>query len=1028
MGRMPDQPPNPARDEAELFRLLVENVQDYAIFVIDLEGQVASWNPGAERLLDYREDEILGQSVAVFFTPEDIEQGYPRREMQQALEHGRGNDDRWHVRKDGSRFWCGGTMTPLWDENHKHRGFAKIMRDRTEWKRNQDEALFHSALLDQVGQAVVATKPDGTIIYWNRFAEALYGWAKTDVLGRNVQEVTVPQAQVQIADEIMALLATGQSWSGEFLVRRSNGATFPAQVTNASILDEQGQITAVVGISSDISEQKTAEGTLRHSEERFRSLMEQAPFSIQVFAPDGRTLRVNRAWEDLWGLRFAQIADYNILEDRQLDAKGVLPHIRRAFAGEPSRIPGIYYDPNETIPDRTRHQDPVRWVSAMAYPLKDETGKVREVVLVHEDTTQQRKAEEALQRTEERLRLIIDSLPTLISYVDSDGIYRLNNRAYEDWFRQSRREVTGRHMRDVLGDPAWSVIRDKVESALSGDTVHFEAEVDYKDAGKRWIDATYVPHFDSGRVVGLFVLVNDITDRKKAEEVVRQSEALFRNLADNAPAMLWVTDPTGYCNYLSALWYEYTGRTSGEDVGDGWLQAIHPDDLTETKRIFKNANEGHRSFCIDYRVRRYDGEYRWAVDAGLPRFENGIFQCFVGCVFDVHERKLAEDANTRLVAELRDADQRKDEFLATLAHELRNPLAPIRNSLQILKMPQVDAATSQLTRDMIERQVHHLVRLVDDLLDVSRVMRGKIELRREPVEIGAVVARAVEMIQPLVENRHHVLEISVPDESLLIDGDPVRLAQIVANLLANAAKYTEPSGYIWLSAERSGDEVVLRVRDNGIGISPEMLPRVFDLFVQADHATTKAQGGLGIGLTLVKNLVQLHGGTVVARSLGFGKGSEFVVRLPLMVTEQAKVASNWEPQQEPASQSGLRLLVVDDNHDAAMSLAMLLRLQGHGVRVAHNGPAALEIASNFMPDVVFLDIGMPEMDGYEVARRMRRQLGLENVVLAAVTGWGQFEDRLRTSRAGFDHHVVKPPDPKEIANILDRMPNRQSPL
>jgi CheY-like chemotaxis protein/two-component sensor histidine kinase len=321
---------------------------------------------------------------------------------------------------------------------------------------------------------------------------------------------------------------------------------------------------------------------------------------------------------------------------------------------------------------------------------------------------------------------------------------------------------------------------------------------------------------------------------------------------------------------------------------------------------------------------------------------------------------------------------------------------------------------------MMERQVHHLVRLVDDLLDVSRVMRGKIELRRERVELATVVARAVETVQPLVDAQGHDLSVRLPNDSLLLDADPVRLAQVVGNLLTNAAKYTEPNGRIWLTAEREGDEAVLRVWDNGIGISPNMLPRIFDLFVQVDHASTKAQGGLGIGLTLVKNLVQMHSGTVEARSDGLGRGSEFVVRLPISVKglEQFHDRETGQQPQQPPTPSGHRLLIVDDNQDAANSLAMLLKLQGHEVQVAHNGPAALEITKGYAPDVVFLDIGMPGMDGYEVARRLRQQPGLENVVLAALTGWGQKEDRRRTAEAGFNHHLVKPPEPKVVEDLL----------
>jgi signal transduction histidine kinase/CheY-like chemotaxis protein len=382
--------------------------------------------------------------------------------------------------------------------------------------------------------------------------------------------------------------------------------------------------------------------------------------------------------------------------------------------------------------------------------------------------------------------------------------------------------------------------------------------------------------------------------------------------------------------------------------------------------------------------------------------------------------------NTQLYQALREADRRKDEFLATLAHELRNPLAPIRNSLQILNMPRVDAETAQRSREMMERQVHHLVRLVDDLLDVSRVMRGKIELRREIVELAAVVARAVETVQPLVEAQGHQLNVRLPPESLAIDVDPVRLAQVMGNLLTNAAKYTEPGGCIGLIAERDGDVAVLRVRDTGIGIAPNMLPRIFELFVQVDHTSTKSQGGLGIGLTLVKNLVEMHNGAVEAHSDGLGTGSEFVVRLP--ISAQQLQSARTEPAQstDPITPSGLRLLVVDDNQDASVSLAMLLRLQGHEVRVAHSGPGALEMTKSYVPHAVFLDIGMPGMDGYEVARRMRQQPGLEKVVLAALTGWGQQEDRRRTTDAGFSHHLVKPPEPKALESVLAALKHRSS--
>ncbi len=344
----------------------------------------------------------------------------------------------------------------------------------------------------------------------------------------------------------------------------------------------------------------------------------------------------------------------------------------------------------------------------------------------------------------------------------------------------------------------------------------------------------------------------------------------------------------------------------------------------------------------------------------------------------------------------------------------------------MLKMPRVDAATAQQSRDMMERQVNHLVRLVDDLLDVSRVMRGKIELRKEPVELATIVAHAMETAQPLLDAKGHKLEISLPDESMLVDADPVRLTQVVANLLTNAVKYTDVNGIIRVTARREGDNVTLRVRDNGIGIAPEMLPHVFELFVQVDHAATRSQGGLGIGLTLVKNLVEMHGGTVAAHSAGLGKGAEFVVRLPVIRDQQTQSPPPEEARKVPGS-SGHRLLVVDDNVDAAESLALLLSLEGHEVRVAHDGEAALEAARGHRPALILLDIGMPGMDGYEVARRMRQMPELQNTIIAALTGWGQPEDRRRSAEAGFDHHLVKPPEPKALEAVLAKLGRPEGP-
>jgi signal transduction histidine kinase len=394
-----------------------------------------------------------------------------------------------------------------------------------------------------------------------------------------------------------------------------------------------------------------------------------------------------------------------------------------------------------------------------------------------------------------------------------------------------------------------------------------------------------------------------------------------------------------------------------------------------------------------------------------------------------------EQANTTLQVEktreleamnqaLKEADRHKDEFLAVLAHELRNPLAPIRNAVEIMRRSPVSDPQVTWPRDVIERQVRHLSRLVDDLLDVSRITRGNINLTREALTVGAIVARALETVQPLVAEHSHELVVDMPDESLEVEGDLTRLTQVLGNLLNNAAKYTDPGGRIVLEVRAAGPNAEFRVRDSGIGIPPQLLPRLFNLFTQVDGTAHRAQGGLGIGLALVRQLVNMHGGTVGAHSAGAGCGSEFVVTLPLRLVvrdEPVRDAASLAAE-DAGSRRGHRILLADDNRDALDSLATLLQCDGHEVFTAADGAEALELASSCRPDVMLLDIGMPKLDGYEVARRVREQPWGNGTVLIALTGWGQEEDRRRSREVGFDSHLVKPLDLDALSALLARLP------
>lgn len=538
---------------------------------------------------------------------------------------------------------------------------------------------------------------------------------------------------------------------------------------------------------------------------------------------------------------------------------------------------------------------------------------------------------------------------------------------------------------------------------------------------QRWYDV-HAFRFGNAEDCLVAVLFEDITARKQTDDALRDSEERFRNMANNTPFMIWVTEPDASCTFLSRTWYEFTGQTPATGLGFGWLEAVHPDDRGMARDVFMAATAKCEPFRLEYRLLRNDGEYRWAIDAAAPRLgSDGRFLGFIGSVIDITDRQRAEE-------KLRDADRRKDEFLATLAHELRNPLAPLRAGLAVLRSATDSPEQAGRVHAMLERQVNHMVRLVEDLLEISRISGGKVELRKERVNLSTVVLSAVEISQPLIDAARHRLVIDLAPEPLVLEADAVRLAQVVANLLNNAAKYTNDGGNIWLGTRHESGQAVVSVMDNGLGISAAMLPKVFELFAQVQtQSYGRSQGGLGIGLTLVRSLVELHGGSVEARSAGIGKGSEFVVRLPLAADQSSH--TGYPPLEKLVTRtSGHRILVVDDNVDAADSLGMLLGLLGVDVSVAHNGAEALQLAQGSAFDAALLDIGMPDMDGHQLARELRAQVCSADMMLVAVTGWGKDEDRRLSADAGFDHHVVKPLDVDALQGILALVEERSMPV
>ena len=510
-------------------------------------------------------------------------------------------------------------------------------------------------------------------------------------------------------------------------------------------------------------------------------------------------------------------------------------------------------------------------------------------------------------------------------------------------------------------------------------------------------------------------------DQALSAQSLRESEARFRLMADAVPQIVWIMDRDGMVTFLNRQWTKYTGRPFEPRHATVHTDAlVHPDDLEETLRRLESARHSGQDFQAEYRLRSADGHYRWFLGRAEPhRDENtGEILRWFGAAVDIHDRKMAEQA-------MEENDRRKDEFLATLAHELRNPLAPIRTGLALLGLPQSEAKAAA-TREMMERQLGHMVRLIDDLLDISRINSNKIVLKKELLDLGTLFDSAIEVSRPAVDAGGHQLFVSVPSQPVVLEVDVTRMAQVVSNLLSNAAKYTPNGGRIELSAQREGAGVAISVADDGVGIAPEALARVFDLFSQFTTSTDRSQGGLGIGLALVKRLVEMHGGRVAAESDGPGQGSRFTVWLP--VSESAVAEPEIRPEAESANSgtAAMRILVVDDNVDAALSMRSLLEVLGHDAQAVHSGPEALAAMEATRPQVVFLDIGLPGMDGHEVARQVRRDERMRSTTLIALTGWGAEQDLMRTEKSGFDHHLTKPVDGDTIVQLLRKLTHAEA--
>jgi PAS domain S-box-containing protein len=615
------------------------------------------------------------------------------------------------------------------------------------------------------------------------------------------------------------------------------------------------------------------------------------------------------------------------------------------------------------------------------------------------------------------LHAVTEGLNDAVFVKDLQGRYLMINSPGARLLGRSPEEVIGRD--DAAFFPpevARKIKEDDRKVMTEGVMRTFEERIPSED-GETIYQSNKAPYRDrQGQVIGLLGIARDITARKRGEEALRESEERYRDLFENASDIIYSHDLAGNLTSFNKAGEQIFGYNHDEIMRMNIAGLVAPESLQLARSMTaKKLREGGRTIyelvatTKDGRRLVLEISSRLILREGKPIGVQGIAR-------DVTARKQAEEVQ-------RVSQRRKDEFLDLLGHELRNPLAPISSAVRILRRHVENNPTALAMQEMIDRQVRQLARLVGDLLDMSRIHRGLVELRKEPLNLSDIAARAVETTRPIFEERGHRLAVRLPVEPVRLEADPLRIEQMLANLLNNAAKFTEPGGRIWLTVAPKGREAEVRVEDTGIGIRAEEVPRVFDLFTQGEQAPGTVPQGLGIGLTVVKRLAEMQGGTVTVHSAGSGKGSAFVLRLPLLVTEASAVTPTGATAPTLNARSR-RVLVVDDNVDAATSLALFLRAEGHAVELAHDGPTAMEVARAQRPELVLLDIGLPkQMDGYEVARRLRKEEGLASCVLAALTGYGQERDRQESRAAGFDHYFVKPVDPSTLLDLISGLPS-----
>lgn len=850
--------------------------------------------------------------------------------------------------------------------------------------------------------ALAISRLDGRLLEINDAWQQMFGWSREEALGKSPVELNC-YVDIEDRERFRRQLEDGGSVRDfSIRIRRRSGEVFQGELT-AELTNIAGEVCYLTNIR-DITHRQRMEDAVRRSERLYRAIGETIDFGIWVCDPEGQNIYVSESFLRLTGLTQEQCSQHGWFSSLHPDDVASTMAAWRACVQL-----GGSWDRELRVRSTDGKYHPVL---ARGVPVRDEEGRIEFWAGINLDISRMKRFEEQLRESERRLQAVIDNANAMIYVKDRRGRYVLVNRRFEDAFQLTRNEVFGKTDFHLFPRPiAEAFVANDRRVIETGLPLEVEEIATHPEGERSYISVKFPLRHANGEIYAVCGISTDITIRKEMEIALRESEERFRRIVETANEGIWLFDPMGGTTFANHRMAEILGCKSGDMAGTRLQDYVFEEDLPAANDLIDRNLRGYAD-QFDFRFRRCDGEEVLVLGCSSP-VENAAGEV-VGALAmfsDITDRRRAEDA-------LKEADRRKDEFLAMLAHELRNPLAAISSAYELTKLTDLPPQEQQWAGEVIGRQVGQLTAIIDDLLDVSRITRGKIQLKKQRVRIDEIARRAIAVLRPLVEQHRHQMELRLPENPVWVDGDPNRLEQVIVNILTNACKYTPDGGRVELELTHSLTTATIIVRDSGVGIAPEMLPRVFELFAQADHSLDRSKGGLGIGLTLVQKLVEMHGGQIGAHSDGLGRGSTFTIELPLTPAPIEDAACGEKDEERS---SVCRVLVVDDNADAAHALALVLQSAGHTVITAHEGKAAIQQAVHSKPHAVLLDIGLPHMDGYEVARRLRRKQQFANTLLVAISGYGQAEDRQLSVDAGFDHHFVKPVKHEELLKLLSQV-------